>query len=252
MATGGPAGAHSEESGVVRVADVNLARQSAGLLLLGVATEAKVWVVGDEQLFVDGTVRIMTNRAAFAECFVFKDDGPRLRLVTLRATLILPRHGQAAFRLEDVAAVRIVAIHAIHVAFHNRMMLRQIEFSLHIEMALKTGRGIFSGIDDEANSAATPDMFAAWTVTGFTAALALHGGAFDLQPRVRAGREFADDVRVAIRARLVADVVRPGDIERGHDGGRTGGARNQKGRKTDGNDNYGVKTLAMAMFRQFA
>lgn len=224
MASGRPAGAHSEEYGVVRVADIDMAGRTAGFLRLGMATEAKVRVVGYEQLFVDGTVRVMTRRAAFAQGLVLKNKGSSLRLVTPRATLILPRHSQAGLRFEDVAAVWIVAIHAIHVAFNDRMMLRQIEFSLRIQVALETGCWIFSRIDDEADRAAGPDMFAAGAVAGFATALALHGGAFDLQPRVRAGRKLTDNIGVAIRACLIACVVRAGDFEGGHTGGRTRGA----------------------------
>lgn len=150
MTAGGPACPHLEKLGVIRVANVNVACGNAGSLGLRMATEAKVWVIGHEQLFVDGTMRVMAGRAALAHGLVLKDKGPRLRLVTLRATLILPRHGQATGRLEDVAAVRIVAIHAIHETFDDRMMLGEIEFGLHVEVALEAGRGVFPGIDDEA------------------------------------------------------------------------------------------------------
>src|SRR5580698_1039160 len=227
VAARGPAGPHLKKSSVVRIADVNVAGGNIRSLGLRVATQAKVWAIGDEQFVVDGTVWVMTSRAAFAQGLMLKNKRPRLRLVTTRAALILPRHGQAAGRLEDVATVRIMAIHAIHEAFHDRMMLGQIEFGLHVEVALETGRGIFSGIDDEAGRAAGPDMFAAGAVAGFTTSLTGHGGPLNLQARVRAGREFTDDVRMAIRARLVADVVRAWNLKRGNNRGRTGGTRNQ-------------------------
>ena len=136
-------------------------------------------------------MRVVANRAALAHCLVLKHNGPRLRLMTGRATLILPRHCQAALGFEDVSAVRVVAIHAIHIAFIDRMMLRQTELRLHIQMTLETGGGIFSRIDDKSGRAATPDMFAARTVARFATALPCHGRAFDMQPRMCAGREFA-------------------------------------------------------------
>jgi hypothetical protein len=104
------------------------------------------------------------------------------------------------------------------------MMLGQIEFGLHVEVALETGRGIFSGIDDETGRAAGPDVFTAGAVAGFASSLALHGGALDLEARVRAARKFADDVRMTIGARLITDVVRAGNLKRGCDRGRTAGA----------------------------
>lgn len=82
-------------------------------------------------------------------------------------------------------------------------------------------------------------MFAAGPVARFATAPAWHGGSFDLQPRVRTGWELADNIRVTIRARLVADVVRAGNFERGHDRGGMRGARNQ----TNCQANSGVNKL---------
>lgn len=155
---------------------------------------------------------------------MFKDKGPRLRFVTSGAALILARHGKTTRRLEDVAAVRIVAIHTIHEAFSDRMMLRQIEFGLHVQMTLETGSGIFSRIDDESGRAAGPNMFAARTMAGLASALSRRGRAFDMQPRMRTGGEFADNPGVAIRACAVADVVRARDFKRSHNSRRGGGA----------------------------
>ncbi len=73
---------------------------------------------------------------------------------------------------------------------------------------MKTGFGIFTGIDDELRGTAGADVFAAGTVTRFAAALAGHRGIFKMQPRVRTHRKFPDDVRVAIGAGLVADKMR--------------------------------------------
>ena len=209
---------------MVRVADENVAGWNVWSLRLGMATEAKVGVVVHQQLFINGTVRVVTNRAAFAQRLVFKDERPRLRLVTARATFILPCHCQAALRFEDVSAVRVVAIHAVHIAFDDRMMLRQIEFGLHVQMTLETGSGIFSRIDDESGRAAGPNMFAARTMAGLASALSRRGRAFDMQPRMRTGGEFADNPGVAIRACAVADVVRARDFKRSHNSRRGGGA----------------------------
>jgi hypothetical protein len=81
--------------------------------------------------------------------------------VTLTAILILPRHGQTACPLENVRAVRIMALHAVHASFDDRVMLRQVELSASLEVALQACARIFSRIDDElSHAAATLDMLA--------------------------------------------------------------------------------------------
>ena len=129
-----------------RGADVNI---SAPGLDLGVAFQAKVRVVLDQQFSIDRAVRAMTNGAAFAHGFVLENKGTRLFPMTLGATFILPRHRQAAGRFENIRPVRIVTLHAIHFAFENRMVMRELKLGVRFEMALKTGGGILPGIDDE-------------------------------------------------------------------------------------------------------
>ena len=126
-----------------------MAGRNVWTLVLRVAAHAKVGVVINEHFLVDGTMRVVTDGAAFVHGFVFEDEWARLVLMALRATLILPGHGEAAGRFKNVAAMRVVAVHAIHVAFNDWMMLGEVEFALDIEMALKTGVGFFAGIDDE-------------------------------------------------------------------------------------------------------
>lgn len=209
---------------MVRAADENVAGRNIGPLGLGVTTQAKVQTVVHEQLFVYGSMRVVTRGATLAQRFVLKDHGPGLCLVTTRAAFVLPSHCEATCRLEDVAAVRVVAIHAIHEAFSHRMMLRQIEFRLDVEMALETGVRFFAGVDNEGGAAAGADMFAARSVAGFTTALPRHSRALNMQARMRAGGKFADDVGVAIGAGLVADVVCAGNLKRCHNRRRMGGA----------------------------
>ncbi len=48
------------------------------------------------------------------------------------------------------------------------MMMRQLKFGVRLKMALQTGSGIFSGIDDEFSASAPGrDVFAGWPVTRF-------------------------------------------------------------------------------------
>jgi len=86
------------------------------------------------------------------------------------------------------------------------MMLRQAELRVGFEMALKTRTSVFARIHDElAASAAGLDVFAAGAVTGFTAALAHHGGSFVVNTRVRTGRKNPDVIRVTLETRAIAD-----------------------------------------------
>ena len=135
--------------------------------------------------------------------------------MALGAGLILLRHGQPPGRFENVAAMRVVALHTIHVPLNHRMMCGQLEFRLSLKMATKARVRIFAGIDDEfAASAAGLDVSAAGTVTGFTTHFAGHGRVGKSNSCVRAGFKFSRDVGVAIVADLVANVMRAGDFQR--------------------------------------
>ena len=223
VTTGRPAGSHLKKSRVVCIANIDMARRNIRALRLGMAAQAQVGIVGDEHFLIDGTMRVVTNGAALAQGLVLKNKRTCLVLVTLRATLILLCHRQAASRFKDVTAVRVVAVHAAHVAFDDGMMLWEAKFGLDVQVALKTGVWFFARIDDEAGRPAGTDMFTAGSVAGFAAALAGHGRIPDMQARVRAGGKFPDNFRVAIRAGLVADIVRAGDFQRRHHV-RSGGA----------------------------
>jgi len=229
MAAGSPACSDSQKHRVINVADVNLL---AHRLDLCVAAQAKVRVALDEHFLIDRAMRIVANDAALTHRRMFKDEWPRLVAMTLRATFILPRHGQSARRLENVAAMRVMALHAAHVAFDDRMMLRQIKLRVDVEMTLKAGSRIFARVDDEISAAAGLDVFAARPVAGFAAGFTDHRRIFKMNPRMRAGGKFSDDVLVAIRAGLVTDVMRAGNFQRHHHRARGGVARSQKERGT--------------------
>ena len=161
---------------------------------------------------------------------MFKDERAGLIAMTLRAAFTGPRHGQAAGGFEDVAAVRIVAVHAIHPPFNDRMMLGQVKFSMRIEMALKTGGGVVARVDDEAGRAAGFDMFAARAVTGFAASLAGHARRFQNAPAREDWRGICGQCPCDASPRRpeVADVLGAGDVQRDDGGARSDGARDQK------------------------
>ena len=225
VAAGSPARSDLQLFRMIRVADVN---GLAGCLDLCVAAHAKIRITVDEHFLVDRTVRSMTGDAAFAHRLVFKNKRARLVAMALGAAFIMPRHGQPARRFENIAAMGIVALPAIHVAFDDRVMLGQIKFRVDVEMTLKTGRRILARVDDEPDAAAGLDVFAARPVTGFAAGLADHRRIVRMNPRVRAGGKLSDDVLVAIGAGLIADIVRAGNFQRSHHGVGRGGTGIQK------------------------
>ena len=145
---------------------------------------------------------------------MLEHDRTRLLAVAVGAAFVLSRHGKAACGLHDVGAVRIVALCAIHPAFDDRMVLRQVKFGVRFEVALKTGRGVFAEIDDEFFSAASLNVQTARAMTGFTTALARPGIRREVQARMRACRKFLDNVCVAIFARVIAHENRTGNFRR--------------------------------------
>ena len=55
----------------------------------------------------------------------------------------------------------IMALHAIHAALQDRMMLWKVEFGEGLEMTLEAGGWFFSRVDDElAAAAASLEVFA--------------------------------------------------------------------------------------------
>jgi hypothetical protein len=163
---------------------------------------------------------------------MLKHKRPRLFAVTLRAILVQPRHRETSGGLENIAAVRVVALDTIHPAFDDGVMLRQVEFGVGRHMALKTSGWFFAWIDDElATSAPRRDVFAAGTMarfaTGLAGALALR----QVNPGMGTGRELANDLAVAIGAGFVADeggTRNNGRREHSPGHGRTGVQENNK------------------------
>lgn len=211
-----PARATAHEAGVIQFSNHNLARAN---LHLGVAFQAKVIVPLHEQLLVDRTVGRMTRRATVAQRFVLEGERSGLFPMTLRARFVEPRHGQSARRFENVAPVGIMAIHAIHSGFHDRMVMWQVELRVNFQMALVTTRRVFARVHDELSPAASRrNVFAPGPMTGFAAR---HAGPLQIvlvKPAMRAGRKNTRDVGVAVRASPVSDKGCSLDLRR-HDHG---------------------------------
>jgi hypothetical protein len=137
--------------------------------------------------------------------------------------LVEPRHGQAAGGFENIGPVWVVALHAIHLAFDDGMMLRQAEFRVRFQVAVKASRGVRAGIDDELPTpAARGDVFAARAMTGFAAGL-FHHGSPEIHARMGTRWKDADVIRVALEAGLVAYEICARDFRWSVDGARNGG-----------------------------
>ena len=113
VAAAGPAGALLHVGAMRHLANEYFTR-SPRTLHLGVAFEAKVLVALDEHLPVDRTMRTMADNAAFTERLVLKDEWPRLFAMALGAVLVELGHGESARWLENVTAMRVVTLPAVH------------------------------------------------------------------------------------------------------------------------------------------
>lgn len=212
---------------MVDVADVDLAAGDVwlGALNLRVAAKAKVHVALDEQLGIDGAVGRVANRAAFPQGLVLKDKRPRLFAMALGAGFVHARHRQPARRLEDVAAMGVMALGAVHVLLEDRVMLGQMKFGFDGAMTLETRRRILARIDNELSlPAPTGGVQAAGTVAGFAAGLARGTGIFQADTSVGAAPKDPRDVGVAFSARFVPDERRAGNLGRGGQTDRNRGA----------------------------
>jgi hypothetical protein len=191
---------------VVDISDENLPRGDVGTLDLGMTPQAKVRIRLGEQLGVNGPVNAMARCAALAHRRMLEHKRSRLRPVTLGTRLIRAAHGKTTSRLENVAAMWIVTLDAVHFAFDDGMVLRQMELSLDRTVAFKTGGRIAAGIDNEFSSAATTgDVETARPVARLTASLPRGPAVFETNAGVGTGRKNSGDISVALGAATVAN-----------------------------------------------
>ena len=132
----------------------------------------------------------MADDASFPQGLVFENEWPGLLPMTLAAVFVLAGHGQSAPGPENVLAMWIVALNAIHVTLIHRVVLRQAEFGLDLQMTVVASRRIFARVDDElSTTAARLDVFASRSVARFTTGRTLHLRGFDVNARVRTRRK---------------------------------------------------------------
>ena len=154
VAAGTPTRATTETCGVRNVADENF---TAGGVHLGVTFETQIDVALNQHFVGDRTMRVMANDAAFPKCFMFENKRSGLLAMTFGAGLIhscetgLRANAESgAMRgFEDVRAMGIMALHAIHAILQNRVAIWQLELRMNIQMAGEAGLRLASGVDDE-------------------------------------------------------------------------------------------------------
>jgi hypothetical protein len=158
---------------------------------------------------------VVTHGAPFAQGFVFENKWPRLLPMALCAVLIQPRHRQPARWFEYVAAVRIVALDAVHVTFNHWMMLRHAEFRFRLQMALKTRSRVFSRVHNKlTSSSACLDVLAAGPVAGFAARFAVESGVVDVDTGMGTGGKNSGNIRMTLGTGAIADIGCARDIRR--------------------------------------
>jgi len=213
VTTGGPAGSLIDEAVVGGGANEELAGRNAGALDLSVATEAEVIIALDEQFGADGAVRLVASDAAFPHGFVFEHFEGALFAVALDTGFILSGHGEAAGRFHDIAAVRIVTLNAVHLAFHDGVPVGEVKLAVHFEVALEAALRVPAGVENELTFGGGLGMFAAGAVARFAPGHARGGAGVDVPAGVGTFGEDSDEISVAIFAGVVTDVIGPGGLQ---------------------------------------
>lgn len=172
VAAGSPAGAGLQQQRMICAANIDMAGGHGRALHLRMAAQAQIGITDGEEILIHGTVWIMAHSTAFTHGRMFKNEGACLFAMALRAAFAGTGHGEAAGGFENIAPVRVMALVAVHVPLDDRVMMRQVELGINIQMTLKTRSRIVPGIDDETRVAAGFNVFAARAVTGFAAGLA--------------------------------------------------------------------------------
>lgn len=158
-------------------------------------------------------MRAVAHGATFAHCFVLENERLGLFAMTGGAGLVQARQGQSSGWLHDVRPVRIVTLRAVHLAFENAMMMRQVEFGPGLQMAIETHRRVGAGIENELPAAAANgDVLAARAVTSFASADAGFHVRRKVQPGMSARGECCDVIGMASQAGLIADESRAGNF----------------------------------------
>lgn len=240
VAPGGPASAKFHVTGVIHIADEKMSDAArCRPLILRMTAKAEIGVAYHEHLGIDGAMHVMADSASFPQSLVFENKWPGLSTMALRAGFVQSRHGESERRFHDVLAVRIMALHAVHLAFNDRVMLREVEFGVDFNVALETGCRVLAGVDDEFSPTATRRyVFAGRAMARFTTLHARQLGGVQTQSRVRTGWKCMADGRVTIQADLVANIGGAFDLRRFHQDAGSRGTRNENQSKCSGDHKH--------------
>jgi hypothetical protein len=189
---------------VVGQPDIELAASDTLSRRLGMTFQAEIGVSLHEQFGIDRTMRLVTNSAALAHRAMLEDHWSALLGVATGAGLVYAGHRQPAGGFEDITAMRVVTLHAIHFVLRDRVMLREAELRLGGAMALKTRRRILSGVENEfAPAPAARHVQAARPVTRFAPGLTQTPCVCQVNPGMGTGGKHPHDIGVAIHAALI-------------------------------------------------
>src|SRR5437879_2720737 len=113
---------------MIYVSNINLPAGQVPALHLGMAPKAQVQVALDEQLGVKRAVWVVAHWAALAQRRMLEHEWPGLLAMALCAPFIETPHRQTSARFEDIAAMRVMALNAIHSVLRHRVMLGELKF----------------------------------------------------------------------------------------------------------------------------
>ena len=223
VATRGPAGPPGNIGGMFAASDF---QTSVNGLLLEVALETKRMVGRPEHLGIHRPMVGVAGHAPFTNSFMLKYEGPLLRRMALQTGVI--GTGQLGSTRDDrIAPVRVVAIRTRHLAGQDRMGIRQVKFSMFVQMTLETGLRGPPGIDDGADLPEGCQMHAARTVAALTPD-ELGGIALVLEKRVGRRVKKLSLIGMAGGAGARSDKHGSGDLRRSHHGTAGGGAGDEE------------------------
>ena len=221
MTARAPARAATQECGVIHIADKNC---TGGRLLLEMAAQTKRSVARNQQPGVHTPMWIVASDATFAHGFMIEHERTGLRRVALGAGFILRQEFRPA-AFDDGTFVRVVTVAATHLAFDDRMVRRQVEFTLFVQVTLKTHLRRFARIDDGVGGAGKLNVQTAGPMTGFAPDV-LGVVARCFQMKMRRGVEATKSFLMTLLARRRTDISRAGNLRRSQFHPVEAGARN--------------------------
>src|SRR5262245_24438783 len=111
----------------------------------------------------------MTHRASLSQRLMFIYKRPALLSMTLPTGFILARHRQIPRRFHYIHSVRVMAFYTVHLSLGQRMVLRQVELRVRLQVAAKTRPRVLARINDEISPPSPGgNMQTARSVAGFT------------------------------------------------------------------------------------